>query len=270
MDTQSLTNNTYKTEIDKVSLIARLFPGFIFYSRLFGILLSQWWSIKKGVADSDSMRMAACRVIKTAEKSGLNVHIKGIDNLQKHKEPVVFIANHMSTFETLLLPCMLQAHTDLSFVVKDSLLSYPIFGLVLKKFNPISLSQTNPKADLKLILSESKQRIKSGSSILIFPQGKRTLNFNRKKFNSMGIKIAKNSGTPVIPIALKTDAWEPGKILPDFGRINPEKSTYFTYGEPVIINDKGKIEHEQVLDFIENNLEDWECIVTKNSYTRDT
>ena len=49
-------------------------------------------------------------------------------------------------------------------------------------------------------------------SVLIFPQTTRELFFDPKKFNTLGIKLAKRAKVPVIPIAVKTDAWWHGQM----------------------------------------------------------
>jgi len=51
----------------------------------------------------------------------------------------------------------------------------------------------------------------SDISVLIFPQTTRDLRFDPNKFNTLGIKLAKRAKVPVIPVAVKTDAWGMGK-----------------------------------------------------------
>ena len=72
------------------------------------------------------------------------------------------------------------------------------------------------------------------------------------------VKLAKKAGVPVVPVALKTDAWGNGKRLKDFGRIDPLKKVYFSFGEPFEVKGKGTEEHQQIIDFIQGNLTKWQ------------
>ena len=65
--------------------------------------------------------------------------------------------------------------------------------------------------------------LKKNISVLIFLQTTRELRFDPKKFNTLGIKLAKRAKVPVIPVAVKTDVWGMGKWIKDFGRFDPSK-----------------------------------------------
>jgi len=55
------------------------------------------------------------------ERTGGRFHITGMENINKSAGPVLFISNHMSTLETMILPCIIAPHREVTFVVKDSL-----------------------------------------------------------------------------------------------------------------------------------------------------
>ncbi|MEW5803454.1 MAG: hypothetical protein AB1847_15280, partial [bacterium] len=73
-------------------------------------------------------------------------------------------------------------------------------------------------------------------------------------FNTLGIKLAKRAGVPVIPIALKTDFWGIGKLVSDIGPIGKHRDIYFAFGEPMTIQGSGKEEHQQIISFIQHFL----------------
>ncbi len=62
--------------------------------------------------------------------------------------------------------------------------------------------------------------------------------------------MAKRANVTVIPFALKTDAWQNGKWIKDFGPIDITKKVYFSFGEPIFIESRGDREHKLVIDFI--------------------
>jgi 1-acyl-sn-glycerol-3-phosphate acyltransferase len=96
--------------------------------------------------------------------------------------------------------------------------------------------------------------------VVIFPQSTevtRSAVFDPAMFNSMGIKLARKADVPVVPVAVKTDAWGTGRILRDFGTIDPSKKVHFSFGRPMEVKDSGKEEHRKTLEFIMEKLKQW-------------
>jgi 1-acyl-sn-glycerol-3-phosphate acyltransferase len=163
----------------------------------------------------------------------------------------------MSALETFILPAIIQPLKDVTFVVKKSLVDYPVFKHVMRSRDPIAVSRENPRDDFKAVMEGGVQRLNAGRSIIVFPQTTRTNVFDPKGFNTIGIKLAHKANVPVVPIALKTDAWGTGKIIKDFGKIDPTKRVYFAFGEPLWIKDRGAEEHNKVIEFISSKLKEW-------------
>ena len=65
------------------------------------------------------------------------------------------------------------------------------------------------------------------------------------------------AGVPVIPVALKTDAWGNGNLLKDFGPVDVKKTIHFEFGAPMRIEGTGKAEHQQITEFIIDRLGVW-------------
>ena len=121
----------------------------------------------------------------------------------------------------------------------------------------IAVTRTNPRADLKIVLEQGVERVSRNLSIVVFPQTTRAA-FNPEQFSTIGVKLARRAGVPIIPLALRTDAWENGTIAKDFGKIVPSRKVFFAFGEPLIVEGKGGNEQNQIIDFIESNLAAWE------------
>jgi 1-acyl-sn-glycerol-3-phosphate acyltransferase len=196
--------------------------------------------------------------LRALEAVGVKFDISGTNFFKAVEGPCVFIANHMSTLETFILPTIIAPFKDATFVVKQSLVDYPIFKHIMRARNPITVGRTNPREDLKAVLEGGAERLKAGMSIIIFPQTTRTWVFDPDQFNTIGIKLAKKAGVPVVPIALRTNAWGNGKFLKDYGRIDPSKMVHFAFGKPLAIKDRGAEEHQEVIDFISGKLKEWE------------
>jgi 1-acyl-sn-glycerol-3-phosphate acyltransferase len=153
---------------------------------------------------------------------------------------------------------VIQPMRDVTFVVKQSLIDYPVFKYVMRSREPIALSQTDPRADFKKMLEEGPKRLERGISIVVFPEGRRTMTFDPGRFNSIGVKLAQRAGAPIVPLALKTDAWAlGGRRLPDFGKIDPSKTVHFAFGEPLRVSGRGGEENRAIIEFIEQKLAQW-------------
>ena len=257
MDALSYTNGSYRTSAGRRSLLGTLFPAAVLYSRLFSVVVRGRSKAKRGNYSTPDWVMSSLETLRALEEIGCTIEINGVDNFRTLGSPVVFIGNHMSTLETMVLPCIISQFRDSTFVVKQSLVDYPVFKHIMRSRDPITVGRTNPRDDLKAVFEGGEARLKAGISIVIFPQTTRTELFDPEQFNTIGIKLAKRAGVPVVPIALKTDAWGNGKRFKDFGKIDPSKKVWFEFGKPMTIAGRGDEEHQQIIAFISGKLKEW-------------
>lgn len=204
---------------------------------------------------------AACcfRTFQKAEKFGIKVSVDGWEHRSGYKGPVVYLSNHMSTLETIMLPPVLLTYGPFNVFVKASLSRLPALKRAAVHMGLIPIGRKSPREDLMQVFSEGVARIKEGHSILIFPQGSRERVFSRKLYSSIGAKLAEKAGVPVMPIAVKTDC-DPirpnGKgFLKDFGTVDPAKDIRLRCGPP--ISGTAKEMHQKVFDWIKAQLEEW-------------
>lgn len=214
---------------------------------------------KQGRYDTAEWCGSSLATLRALEGVGIRIEIAGMDNFRSLEGPCVFIGNHMSTLETFVLPTLIAPIKEATFVVKQSLVDYPVFKHVMRARNPVTVGRSNPRDDLKAVLEGGSERLKAGISVIIFPQTTRTPVFDPNQFNTIGIKLAKRAGVPAVPVALKTDAWGNGAWLKDFGRIDPAKTVHIAFGKPLSITDRGNEEHRQIVDFIAEKLKTWEA-----------
>jgi 1-acyl-sn-glycerol-3-phosphate acyltransferase len=136
-------------------------------------------------------------------------------------------------------------------------MSYPIFGPILGTRKPIVVGRVNAREDLRTVLEEGQKRLSQNISVIIFPQTTRSPEFDAQKFNTLGVKLAKRASVPVIPVALKTDAWGIGRKFKDLGKICPIKPVRMCFGKPLDIKGSGKQNHNTIVEFISGKLEEW-------------
>ena len=118
---------------------------------------------QKGKLDKDAQIRYSSRNVDLIHKVGSKLHLRNLQNLRAvANTPVVVIANHMSLFETGILHAIIREYLDFSFVIKESLLHTPYMKDILNSFNAIAVTRTNPREDLKTVLTEGKKCLESG------------------------------------------------------------------------------------------------------------
>ena len=236
-----------------------------YYLKIFRVILSGAIVARFGRYDTPFWGQQSYEILQAAEVCGAKITISGCESVTKYNKPVVFVSNHMSMLETMLYPGILLAFGGLATVVKESLLTYPVFGHIMCAVDPISVTRKSPREDLKEVLGKGEAILRAGRSVLIFPQSTRRVEFNPDEFNSLGVKLAKKAGVPIVPIVLKTDFHSNGIRFKDIGDLDRNKHVYFKFGPVMEITGNGRVEHEKSIEFIEANLKQWGAIVEESA-----
>jgi 1-acyl-sn-glycerol-3-phosphate acyltransferase len=258
MQTLSQDDSSYLTKPVGVSLFARIFPSLSFYQDFLRIIFRGSRLAQKGVYEEHDWWASSVEVVRALEKVGVSIQVTGLDVLKEAPGPVVFVGNHLSVLETVVLPAQICPYTPVTFVIKQSLVDMPVFKHIIRSRQPIVVTRTNPRQDLKTVLEQGCDRLSKGISVIIFPQTTRA-DFDPEQFSTIAIKLAKRANVPVIPLALLTDAWENGRLMKDFGKIKPSRQVHFAFGEPLRVEGKGSETHQAVLEYIQNHLERWQA-----------
>ena len=197
--------------------------------------------------------------LQKAEAFGTKVTFDGWEKRRDYKGPVVYLCNHMSTLETILLPFTLLTFEPFNVVVKASLSHLPGLERAAAHMGLVPIGRKSPREDLMTIFKVGCERIAQGISFLIFAQGTRQPVFARKGWSSIGAKLAEKAGIPVMPIAVKTDI-QPTRPdgkgwLKDFGTVDPSKDIRVRCG-PVLTGTSREM-NTASFDWIKAQLDEW-------------
>ncbi len=259
MNRLTFTNGAYHTPHRRVPLLYRAFPSLAFHPRLVGSVFRNSARAKRGHYGDHEWALHSHYIMRALESVGVQFEITGVEHLQQTDSACVIAANHQSTLETAVLPSIIQPILPVTFIVKQALIDYPVFKHIMRARNPVPVTQTDPRADLKAMLHEGAVRLESGVSLVVFPEGRRTPVFDPARFNTIAVKIAHRAGAPIIPLALYTNAWALGRgKFNDFGRINPRQKVRFAFGPPLRATGRGADANRAIIDFIVEHLERWQ------------
>lgn len=114
-------------------------------------------------------------------------------------EPAVYIANHASLIDVVVLPAMLPPKTKI--VAKKSLMRIPLWGWAFASSGALLIDRSNARAAFES-LREGVRRLPAGWSLAVFPEGTRSKDGQLKSFKRGAFLLAIESGLPVVPIGI--------------------------------------------------------------------
>jgi 1-acyl-sn-glycerol-3-phosphate acyltransferase len=238
-------------------VFSRTFPSFFFYTRMLRAIVHAERVIKAGRGNTSEYIKSSLDIARAVNSVGGRIAVENADVLRSLGGPCIIAANHMSSLETMLLEGIVMPIRPMTLIAKESLMKYPFFSTPLKACDPIIVGRKNPREDLRIMTSETHERITRGISVVVFPQTTRTNRFSPEHFNSIGAKLAKRENVPLVPLALKTDFWGCGRLVKDVGHIDPKLDVRFRFGEPIGAAAGDRDAHQRCLEFIGRTLEEW-------------
>jgi 1-acyl-sn-glycerol-3-phosphate acyltransferase len=129
---------------------------------------------------------------------GVKVQVMGLENIKNHV-PYVYMTNHQSYFDIFALLAFIPS--DFKFILKQELMKIPILGFSMRKAGYISIDREDPRRAVRS-LNEAARRIKSGTSVVIFPEGTRSPDGVLQPFRPGGFHLALKSGCEIVPVAI--------------------------------------------------------------------
>jgi 1-acyl-sn-glycerol-3-phosphate acyltransferase len=130
--------------------------------------------------------------------SGIRTRVEGVENLNPAK-PAIYCANHQSAMDIPIL--FVNLPVQFRFVAKRSLFRMPFMGWHLKRSGHIPVDRERPREAIKS-LDAAAEKIRAGSSVILFPEGHRSRNGKMGQFKSGSFYLAIQAGVPVVPITL--------------------------------------------------------------------
>jgi 1-acyl-sn-glycerol-3-phosphate acyltransferase len=231
--------------------------NFWYYRRMMGVVLRGGALYRAGLYNRENWQDLSLDMWRAVEGCGGRLEVTGLEHLDALEQPAVIVANHMSMLETFTIPAVVLPFTHMTFVVKESLMRVPLFRQVMLGVRPIVVTRDNPREDMKILMEEGQAVLEDGRSIVVFPQSTRNPVLHPSKFNSIAVKLAKRAKVPVVPLALKTDFQELGRVVKDFGKIRRDRTVHFAFGAPLEVEGNGREQQKQILGFIGAQYRSW-------------
>ena len=131
--------------------------------------------------------------------TGVRYSVRGLDNLDP-KGPYIFACNHASGYDVPLafagLPYWLIS------IAKIELKSVFILGWVMETAGHIFVDRKRSENALASLNKSKKSLIKNPRSILLFPEGTRTMDGELGFFKRGGLMLSLDTGIPIVPVGI--------------------------------------------------------------------
>ena len=130
---------------------------------------------------------------------GIGVRQHVVQRGEAPSGPVVYVSNHQSSLD---IPATASAiPSPFLYVARSELRSWPFVGWVLERSACLFIDRDNPRSALES-LRVAAGRVRSGESVLIFPEGGRSYRHGLDPFMRGSFVLAIEAGVPVVPVVL--------------------------------------------------------------------
>jgi len=129
--------------------------------------------------------------------AGIRVTVSGEEQIPDG--PIIVMSNHASNFDILAMQGYFPR--PLSWIAKKELFKIPVFGWSMQRGGYIALDRGDGRKALKS-MDEAAQKIRGGTSVIIFPEGTRTRDGHLLPFKRGGFLLALKACVPVVPVSI--------------------------------------------------------------------
>ena len=231
----------------RLILVAIVLFGFLILG--IPLLLIEWviGKFNQKWKDYSSLRLVQGAFKLIMFMTGVKLTVIGEENVPKDT-PVLYIGNHRSYFDILLTYSRCPIRTG--YIAKKEMEKIPLLSTWMHYLHCLFLDRKDIKQGLKTILT-AVDKVKSGISICIFPEGTRNRNqdeLDMLPFHEGSFKIATKTKCPVIPIAISNSA---DIFEAHFPKIKPAK-VVVEYGKPIYPDELSKEDKKHIGEYTQN------------------
>src|SRR6266446_6326622 len=145
----------------------------------------------------DWLQRAFCRrIIFFAGARVKTVASPGFDR----KRTCFFISNHVNLFDPFVLYCVIPQFTRGWEL--ESHFAIPVYGWLMKRFGNVPVPDVRRSADLKRMWRLTRDAINGGTSLIVFPEGKRTRDGHVDEFQDGAFRVAQQLEIPIVPVSI--------------------------------------------------------------------
>lgn len=167
---------------------------------------------------------------------GIKTRVIGRERIPKD-EPVLFVGNHKSYFDIVIAYSLMPNLTG--FVAKKELKKVPVISWWMRNLYCLFLDRKDTREGLKTII-QGIEYMKTGVSVVIFPEGTRSETDELLPFHEGSLKFAEKTGCKIIPLVQNNTR----ACFEDNNNRVKRAKTVIEFGEPIDIKTLSKEERK--------------------------
>jgi putative phosphoserine phosphatase / 1-acylglycerol-3-phosphate O-acyltransferase len=131
--------------------------------------------------------------------AGVRIDVDGAEHLWSHR-PAVFVFNHQSKLDPIVAMALLRH--DFTGVAKAEAKQIPLFGQIFA-FADVAFVERGNSRQARDALRPAVEKVRAGTSLLMAPEGTRSVTPRPGPFKKGAFHIAMQAGVPMVPIVLE-------------------------------------------------------------------
>jgi 1-acyl-sn-glycerol-3-phosphate acyltransferase len=155
------------------------------------------------------------------------LHITG-EIISNPRLPYVVVCNHQSMAD---IPLISNLPWEMKWMAKTELFKLPILGWMLRLAGDISVDRKNPRSGAQALI-KAQHILEQKCSVMIFPEGTRTLDGRVRQFTDGAFHLAIKAKVPILPLVIEgshdcipKNSWKFGKPSDIFLKVLPPIET---------------------------------------------
>ena len=135
----------------------------------------------------------------------MNICIHQIDSVKQPDHGTLIVSNHVGSVDIFVMAACFR----MAFVSKSDIRAWPLVGYLTRMASTIYIDRTRRK-ELAGMVQAISDRLRSGHSIVVFPEGGATLGHQVEHFKSSAFEAVVQAKSSVLPVTIRYfDGGEP-------------------------------------------------------------
>ena len=131
--------------------------------------------------------------------AGAQVEVRRSPGFDPHSV-CFFVSNHVNLFDPFVLYCATPQF--IRGLELESHFRIPVYGWLMKRFGNVPVPDVNRPTDLKRTWRMTQAALERGVSLVVFPEGSRTITGRVGPFHNGVFRMAQDFGTPITPVSI--------------------------------------------------------------------